>query len=98
MENKKSSKFGLGLILGSIIGAFTALFVTPKTGKEMRTLARKWLSEELEKLKKEVGKIDKKKYEKAVKKVLERVKKEVKGDIKQLDKIKKDLMKKWKNK
>lgn len=98
MENKKSSKFGLGLILGSIIGAFTALFVTPKTGKEMRTLARKWLSEEMEKLKKEVGKIDKKKYEKAVKKVLERVKKEVKGDIKQLDKIKKDLMKKWENK
>lgn len=98
MENKKGTKFGLGLLIGSIVGALTALFVTPKTGKEMRELAKKWLEEELERLKKEVGKIDKKKYQKAVEKVLQKVKKEVKGDIKQLNKIKKELMKKWQNK
>lgn len=95
MENKKGSKFGLGLILGSIIGAVTALFVTPKTGKEMRELAKKWLEEELQLLKKEVGKIDKKKYQKAVEKVLQKVKKEVKSDVKELNKIKTQLMRKW---
>jgi gas vesicle protein len=92
---KKSSKFGLGLLLGSIIGAVTALFVTPKTGKQMRELAKKWLEEELEVLKKKVEKIDKKKYQKAVEKVLQKVKKEVKNDAKELKKIKTQLMRKW---
>lgn len=95
MENKKGSKFGLGLLLGSIIGGVTALFITPKTGKQMRELAKKWLEEELEALKKEVGKIDKKKYQKAVNHVLQKVKKEVKNDAKELNKIKTQLMRKW---
>ncbi len=95
MENKKSSKFGLGLILGSVIGAVTALFITPKTGKEMRQLARKWLEEEVAKIKKEAGKIDKRKFQKAVEKVLERVKREAKSETKELNKIKGQLMKRW---
>ncbi len=95
MENKKGSKFGLGLILGSVLGAVAALFVTPKTGKEMRELAKKWLEEEVKKLKKEVGKIDKRKFKKAVDNVLSKVKKEVKNDVKELNKIKTQLMKRW---
>ena len=95
MENKKGSKFGLGLILGSLIGAVTALFVAPKTGKEMRQLAKKWLDEELEILKKEFKKIDKRKYQKAVEKVLQKVKKELKNDTKELNKIKTQLMRRW---
>lgn len=95
MENKKPSKFSLGLILGSIIGAIAALFVAPKTGKEMRELAKKWLKEEVEKIKKEVGKIDKRKFKKAVEKVLEKVKKEAKSEVRELNKIKRQLMNKW---
>ncbi|MCX7881487.1 MAG: YtxH domain-containing protein [Patescibacteria group bacterium] len=95
MENKKASKFGLGLLIGSVIGVITALFVAPKTGKEMRELAKKWLEEELELLKKELGKIDKRKFKKAVEKVLQKVKKEVKSDVKELNKIKSQLMREW---
>ncbi|OGK57142.1 hypothetical protein A3J15_00150 [Candidatus Roizmanbacteria bacterium RIFCSPLOWO2_02_FULL_38_10] len=36
MENKKSSKFGLGLIFGMISGAVAGLLLAPKTGKKMR--------------------------------------------------------------
>ncbi len=92
---KKSSKFGLGLLFGSLIGAITALFVAPKTGKEMRALAKKWLKEELNQIKKEVGKIDKEKFKKAVDKVLSKVKKELKNDVKEVNKIKKNLMDQW---
>lgn len=52
MVQEKKSKFGLGLIVGSIIGGITALFFTPKTSKERRASAEKWLKEEVEKLKK----------------------------------------------
>ncbi|MCM8832261.1 MAG: YtxH domain-containing protein, partial [Candidatus Omnitrophica bacterium] len=83
--------------LGSVIGAVAALFVAPKSGKEMRELAKKWLEEELEKIKKEVGKIDKRKFKKAVEKVLEKVKKEVKSEAKELNKIKRQLMMRWQN-
>lgn len=93
-ENKKS-KFGFGFLLGSIIGAVTALFVAPKTGKEMREIAKKWLMEEVEKLKKEVGKLDKKKFQKAVEKVVQRVKKEFKKEGKEIKKLKKQLLSYW---
>lgn len=96
MEKQKKSRFGLGLILGSIIGAITALFLTPKTGKEMREIAKKWLEEEVEKIKKEVGKIDKRKFKKAVEKVIEKVKKEAKTEVKELNEIKGQLMRRWK--
>ncbi len=95
MENKKTSKFGLGLLIGSVLGVIAALFTTPKTGREMRELTKKWLTEELEKIKKEAGKIDKRKFKKAVEAVLTRVKKQVKSDARQLNKIKRQLMKRW---
>lgn len=95
MADNKKSKFGLGLILGSIIGGITALFFAPKTGKEMREIAKKWLMEEVEKLKKEAGKFDKKKFQKAVNNVLSRVKKEFKKEGKEIEKLKKNLLSQW---
>ncbi len=95
MADNKKTKFGLGLIIGSIVGAVTALFITPKTGKEMREIAKKWLIEEVEKLKKEVGKFDKKKFQKTVERVIERVKKEFRKEGKEIQKLKKQLLSYW---
>lgn len=92
---EKRSGFGLGLLLGSIVGAVAAIFSTPKTGPEMRQLAKKWLSEEVEKLKKEAGKFDKRKFKKAVDKVVERVKRQMKKEGKELQKVKKNLLSQW---
>jgi len=92
---EKKSGFGLGLLLGSIVGAVAAIFTTPKTGTEMRQLAKKWLEEEIEKLKKEAKKIDKKKFQQAVEKVINRVKKETKKGEKELVALKKNLLSKW---
>jgi len=36
MSDQKKSKFGLGLFLGTVIGGITALFLAPKSGKELR--------------------------------------------------------------
>lgn len=94
-NQKKSSKFGLGLLVGTVIGGLAALFFTPKSGAETRALAKKWLKEELSLLKKTVGKIDREKYKQAVEKVVARVQKEVKKDAKEVAKLKKQLMKEW---
>ena len=37
----KQSKFGVGLMLGALLGGVAALFLTPKTGKENREFAKK---------------------------------------------------------
>lgn len=113
--NDKKSKFGLGVLIGTIIGGITALFLSPKSGEENREIVVKkvqelkklleekevdtkvkeiygevneeakdiyfkvkdWLIEELSQLKEKVEEIDKEKYEKAVQKVLKRVKKDI---------------------
>lgn len=41
MITKKSSKFGLGLLLGTVIGGITALFFSPNTGEENREIVAK---------------------------------------------------------
>jgi len=118
----KKSKFGLGVLFGTIIGGITALFLSPKSGKENREVvakkidelkkfleeekvdekikelystAKDWLIAELELLKKTVDEIDYKKYQKAVNKVIVRVKKETKKGAKELEKLKKQLLKEW---
>jgi len=133
MEGKKSSKFGLGLIIGSLIGGITALFLAPKTGKQMRAdvkvkikkleellkekevdkkakqlmdelsneakvwyeKAKSWLIEELAQLKKEVEKINWQDYQKAVSKTINRLKKEAKKEGKEIEAIRKKLLKNW---
>ncbi len=39
--SERKSNLGLGIIIGAAIGAVTALFMSPKTGKEMRKVAGK---------------------------------------------------------
>ena len=38
MNNKKSSNFGVGLLIGSVLGGIAALFLSPKSGKENREI------------------------------------------------------------
>jgi len=122
MSDQKKSKFGLGILLGTIIGAITALFLSPKSGKENREAvakeidelkkfleeekvdeklkelylkAKDWLIDELEQLKNTVEHIDYEKYQKAVNKVMVRVKKETKKGTKEIEKLKKQLLKEW---
>jgi len=122
MSNDKKGKFGIGLLIGTIIGGITALFLTPTTGKENREAvakkidelkklleeekvdekikdaylkAKDWLIEELEQLKNTVEHIDYEKYRKAVEKTIVRVKKESKKGVKEIEKIKKQLLDQW---
>jgi len=133
MDNQKKSKFGLGLILGSLIGGVTALFFAPKSGKELREDVKKkikelerllaekeldkkakkimkelseeakvwyekakaWLIEELAQLKKEVENINWQDYQKAVAKIITRLKKEAKKEGKEIEVIRKKLLKNW---
>lgn len=37
----KKTKFGFGLMLGAVLGGVAAMFLTPKTGKENREIAKK---------------------------------------------------------
>jgi len=134
METKKSSKFGLGLIIGSLIGGITALFLAPKTGRQMREevkakikeleallkekevdkkakkvmeelsseakawyeKAKSWLIEELASLKKKVEEINWQDYQKSVAKTINRLKKETKKGGKEIEAIRKRLLKEWK--
>jgi gas vesicle protein len=61
MSAQKSSNFGVGLLLGAIGGALATLFLTPSTGEESRTQARKLYNT----LKKHIedGKLDEKAQE-----------------------------------
>lgn len=132
-DDKKSSKLGLGLVLGTLIGGLAAFFFSPKSGEENREMvakkvkqlekllkekevdkkvkeifgeatdeaiklynqAKTWLIEDLATLKETINEIDKEKYTKAVENVVKKVGKEAKKDIKQLEKLKKQLMKEW---
>lgn len=132
-DQKKSSKFGIGLVLGSIIGAVSAFFLSPTTGEENReaaakkieelkkflkekeidkkvkeifdvvtdetkkaySTARDWLVEELETLEETVEKFDKEEFVKSVEKVIAKMKKGWKKDVKQLEKLKSNLLKEW---
>src|SRR5450830_312811 len=35
-DEKKSSKFGLGLLIGTVLGGLASFFLSPKSGKENR--------------------------------------------------------------
>ncbi len=44
-DDNKSSKFGLGLLFGTVLGGLAALFLTPTTGKQNRELVAKKIKE-----------------------------------------------------
>lgn len=52
LMQKKPTKFGIGLVLGAIVGGIAAFFLSPKSGKENREMVaqkakefQKWLEE-----------------------------------------------------
>lgn len=57
-DDNKSSKFGLGILFGTLLGGLAALFLSPTTGEENRKLVAKKVAE-LEKILEE-GDLDKK--------------------------------------
>ncbi|MFA5137004.1 MAG: hypothetical protein WC489_06485 [Patescibacteria group bacterium] len=133
-DDKKSSKFGIGVLIGTVIGGLTALFLTPTTGEENRKLvaqkikdledllqdteldkkvkeifgeatdearnlylkAKKNTIKRLAELKETVENIDREKYEKVVKETIDILKKEVKREAKDMEKLKEALLKEWK--
>ncbi len=99
MADQKSSKLGLGLILGTIIGGITAFFLSPKSGKENREellnkikAVEEWLKEkEVDKKLKEIyGEVteDGKKLLEFVRKELGLALAEIKDKIDSFDKEK----------
>ncbi|NTU46444.1 hypothetical protein HGA88_02360 [Candidatus Roizmanbacteria bacterium] len=50
MSTQKSSKFGIGLLIGATAGALAALFLTPQSGKENKELVKKKYEEFLKML------------------------------------------------
>jgi gas vesicle protein len=98
-QNKKKSFFGLGVIFGSIIGGLTALFLSPKSGKQnrkavvslikklKRLIEEKNLDEEVKKIFDEATEEVKKFYLRAKEAVIAKLS-EIKEKIKEIDKEK----------
>src|SRR3989338_2936838 len=53
-EKKKASRFGLGMLIGTIVGGLTAFFLSPKSGEENREVVLKKIKE----LKKQIEKME----------------------------------------
>ena len=133
-DDKKSSKFGIGMLIGTVLGGLAALFLSPTTGEENRELvaikvkqleklledaeldkkvqhifgettqevkdvyvkAKKEIIKKLAALKEAVESIDKAKYEKVVHETVDLLKKEVKREGHEMEKLKEELLKEWK--
>ena len=133
-DSNRSSKFGLGLVLGTIVGGIAAFFLSPTSGPENQKLVAKKIKE-LEKLlvdtdlekkvkaifgeateeataiykkakkdfikalaeaKGTIESLDREKVEEVAEKTVEILKKEVKHEGKEMDKLKDELSKEWK--
>lgn len=133
-DTKSSSKFGLGLLFGTIIGGLTAFFLSPTSGPENQKLVAKKIKE-LEKLfadsnleekvkeifgeateeatavykkakktfiktlaeaKGTIESLDKEKVSEVAHETVEILKKEVKHEGKEMEKLKAELSKEWK--
>lgn len=133
-DNQKSSKFGIGVLIGTLLGGLAALFLSPTTGEENRELvakkvkqleklledaeldkklksifgetteevkmvylqAKKEIIKKLAALKEAVESIDRTKYEKVVHETIDLLKKEVKREGHEMEKLKGELLKEWK--
>lgn len=71
-DQKKPSKFGLGLLFGTVVGALTAFFFSPRSGPENREIVAKKIKE-LEKL------LEEKEVDKKVKEIFGEVTDEAKN-------------------
>lgn len=133
-DDQKSSKFGIGVLIGTLLGGLAALFLSPTTGEENRELvakkvkqleklledaeldkklksifgetteevkmvylqAKKEIIKKLAALKEAIDSIDKEKYEKVVHETVDLLKKEVKREGHEMEKLKEELLKEWK--
>lgn len=133
-DSKSSSKFGLGLLLGTLVGGVAAFFLSPNSGPENQKLVAKKVKE-LEKLlaetdiekkvkeifgeateeatavykkakkqfiktlaeaKESIESIDKDQVAEVAHETVEIIKKEVKHEGKEMEKLKAELSKEWK--
>jgi len=133
-DSKSSSKFGLGLLLGTLVGGIAAFFLSPNSGPENQKLVAKKVKE-LEKLlaetdiekkvkeifgeateeatavykkakkqfiqtlaeaKESIESIDKDQVAEVAHETVEILKKEVKHEGKEMEKLKAELSKEWK--
>lgn len=133
-DSKSSSKFGLGLLLGTLVGGVAAFFLSPHSGPENQKLVAKKVKE-LEKLlaetdiekkvkeifgeateeatavykkakkqfiqtlaeaKESIESIDKDQVAEVAHETVEILKKEVKHEGKEMEKLKAELSKEWK--
>ena len=89
-------KYGMiGFIIGAAVGAVAALFLTTKTGEELRADLKKVLLEMREKVEEKASKIKnltKEKYEEIINSVLSSYKKAREFTEKEIDLIKKILL------
>ncbi len=133
-DTKKSSKFGLGLLFGTLLGGITALFLSPTSGPENREAvakkvkeleklladheldekirevfgevteetkalykqAKKELIKRLSELKESVESIDREKYIEVVHETVEILKKEARREVKDMERLKAQLLTEWK--
>lgn len=133
-DDQKSSKFGIGVLIGTLLGGLAALFLSPTTGEENREIvakkvkqleklledaeldkklknifgetteevkivylqAKKEIIKKLAALKEAVESIDRTKYEKVVHETVDLLKKEVKREGHEMEKLKEELLKEWK--
>lgn len=133
-DDQKSSKFGIGVLIGTLLGGLAALFLSPTTGEENREIvakkvkqleklledaeldkklksifgetteevkmvylqAKKEVIKKLAALKEAIDSIDKEKYEKVVHETVDILKKEVKREGHEMEKLKEELLKEWK--
>jgi gas vesicle protein len=134
MSDSKSSRFGLGLFLGTVVGGLAAFFLSPSSGPENQKMVAKKIKEmeklfadsHLEKKVKEifgeateetmavykkakkefikalaevkgtVDSFDKEKVAEVAHETVEILKKEVKHEGKEMEKLKTELSKEWK--
>ena len=133
-DSKSSSKFGLGLVLGTVLGGLAAFFLSPSSGPENQKMIAQKIKElekllkdtDLEKMVKDVfgeateeatgvykkakktfiktlaeakgtvESLDREKVEEVANNTVEILKKEVKHEGKEMEKLKAELSKEWK--
>ena len=76
MTDQKSSKFGLGMILGAAAGALAGLFLAPKPGRELQEDAKQLAGDLQKKAKKIRKELEDKEPEEAVRLIFGKVSEE----------------------
>lgn len=76
MTDQKTSKFGLGMVMGAVAGALAGLFLAPKPGRELQEDAKQLAGDLQKKAKKIRKELEDKEPEEAVKLIFGKVSEE----------------------